>query len=66
MTQYHFDKAFITAHTLTDQLAKLKVMLDKRDKAWKQQWADTVPPDQAFDDDDLDEIRKFENIRDKK
>jgi hypothetical protein len=55
----------ITPHNLTQQLQALQELLDKRDKAWKEQWKDTEPTDQctAFDDDELDEIRKIERKR---
>jgi hypothetical protein len=64
---YTFEKPTITPHTLTQQLQALQELLDKRDRAWKESFADTVPLDQctAFDDDDLDEIRKNEIKRDK-
>jgi hypothetical protein len=58
----------ITPHVLKQQLEALKELLDKRDKAWKESFADTerLPKGDectAFDDDDLDEVRKIERKR---
>jgi hypothetical protein len=49
---YHFNKKFIPAHTLTEQLEALKARLDKQDQAHKNAWADTLP----FDNDELDDV----------
>lgn len=63
-----FDKNFtITPHVIDQQLAAWKELLDKRD-ADMAAFPDTVAPEPergAFDDDDLDEVRKSEVKRDK-
>ena len=51
---YHFNKAFVPSHTITEQLSALKEKLWQRD----QQYADTVQP---MDDDDLDEVHHADN-----
>lgn len=57
MSNYHFNRNFIPAHTLAEQLEALKAMLKKRDEAHKNAWADTVPTEHgSFDNDDLDEV----------
>jgi hypothetical protein len=63
-----FGKDFIlTPHTIDQQLAALKELLDKRDADMAQENVVTnpAPLDEctAFDDDDLDEIRKIERKR---
>lgn len=40
---YHFEKPTIAPHSLAQQLAAWKATMDKRDKAWQEQFADTVP-----------------------
>jgi hypothetical protein len=67
MSNYHFNKNFtLTPHGLTQQLQALKVLIDKRDEAEKQQWIDTVPSgDEATAFDDLTEAHKAEIKRDK-
>lgn len=68
MTKYHFEKPTITPHTLDQQLAALKELLEKRDADWAAQVeALNAEPDQnictAFDDDAFDEIAKTERKR---
>jgi hypothetical protein len=55
--RYTFNKHFtLTKEMLEAQLESVKKLLSKDSAAW----ADTVPPDHVFDDDDLDEIKKIE------
>ena len=66
MTKYQFEKPTITPHTLDQQLAALKELLDKRDADWAAQVKQiNAEPDPctAFDDDTLDEIAKTERKR---
>ena len=66
MNKYHFEKPTITPHTLDQQLAALKELLDKRDADWAAQVKQiNAEPDPctAFDDDTLDEIAKTERKR---
>lgn len=51
--KYFFEKPTITPHSLTEQLLRLKEILEKRDEVHKQAWADTIPVER--DDKDKDE-----------
>ena len=66
MNKYQFEKPTITPHSLDQQLAALKELLEKRDADWAAQVKSlNAEPDHctAFDDDALDEIAKTERKR---
>jgi hypothetical protein len=59
--KYHFDKNFIPSHTLAEQL---KALIEKREKAEREQWVDTVPyGSEATAFDELQEAEKQERKR---